>query len=532
MISFSLFLCLLLFVCPLSSFADDNGLIQIADRSDMTLLAAYPDAAFELTADIDMGDEDWLPIPFSGKLYGNGHTIYNLSVQDVGTDKLTTYDGNRIEYETVFAGLFSIVTNAEITDLHLINAKISIETDQHCFTGALAGYASSSVFSDCSAAVRSHLAITSVNAGVGGLIGFSLINEFRNCNVDAELVFTDQNPDVLCEEFMGGMFASGCGNVRNGNIRVRAFTEIYGYAHNGGVIGMVKLPRKYPKLFVVANTSVDAEISFFEITPSRRAYCDPLMGENLAGDCRNVKNTVLHFESFESPEPVRLSPERCDNPHYSVIVTPQTHESWGYTTFTCDGCGYSYRDAYTSPGHCFSEIRKEPTCSEDGSVTITCIECGESHTDVLPATGHVPGEFAVVKEATVQEEGLMQRLCTVCGTVLEARIIPVLPDTNVYASCVTLSMQTLSLHCGEKALLSASVIPEHVTDPSIIFESSDPSVARVLPDGTVLAGNRGTAVITAISGDGLAFDTCTVAVSFSFAQWFRYYILFGWTKDS
>ena len=297
-------------LCPTGSAAEDD-VIRISSAEDMQLLAAHPDGRFALTADIDMGGADWKPVPFSGTLDGGGHTLYNLKVHAPGDDAETTFDGNRKKYETVFAGLFSVVTDAEIRDLHLINAVVDVETDRHCFIGTIAGYAQDSVFSGCSVQARNRLTVSSINAGIGGIVGFSLVNEIADCRCDAELVFVDVNPDTLCEEFLGGVYASGCANVRRCSVRVREFAEIYGYAHNGGAVGMIKLPLHYKKLFVLAETDVDAEISFFEITPSRRAYCDPLIGENLAGDCRSVKNTVTAFASYESKEPVRLSPERC-----------------------------------------------------------------------------------------------------------------------------------------------------------------------------------------------------------------------------
>ena len=519
-------ICLFCLLCPSVSAAED--VISISSREDMLLLSAHPDGSFILTDDIDMRG-DWLPIPFSGKLDGNGHTLYNLTVKTVGTDAATTFDGNRIEYETVFGGLFSIVSGAEICDLKLVNAVLDIETDRHCFVGTIAGYAQDSVFSGCSVQARCHLTVSSVNAGIGGLIGFSLINQITDCETDTELVFTDVNPETLCEEFLGGVYASGCANVRTCKVRVREFAEIYGYAHNGGAVGMIKLPRRYTKLFVLAETAVDAEISFFEITPSRRAYCDPLIGENLAGDCRTVKNTVIAFRHEESAEPVRLSPERCEEPQYTATVTPPTDETWGYTDYTCAGCGYTYRDHYTPPAHTYEATRIEPTCTENGSITYTCTGCGDTYTEILPASGHVPGAFEQIKAPQLNEEGLEQQKCTVCGAILETRAVPALPYIGVQR--VELSAKTLALHCEDCAQLTAQVSPAYATEPSVVYQSSDPSVALVTQNGDVIAAACGTAVITCKSVDG-AFDECTVTVSYTTWQWIRHYILFGWLWES
>ena len=338
---------LLLFcLCPR---ARGEAVVPIGSREDMLRIQKDPAGSFELTADIDMGGEDWTPLPFSGELNGNGHTLYNLMVHAPGAEERITYDGNRKEYETVFGGLFSTAENAVIRDVNLVNAVVDIETDRHCFLGTLAGYAADAHISGCSVTARDHLTISSVNAGIGGIVGFSVYTEITDCTVDAELTFTDTDTEVLCESFVGGVYASGCGDVLDCTVRLWGFAEVYGYAHNGGAIGMIKLPRGSRRTCTLGRTTVDAKISFFEITPSRRAYCDPLIGENLAHNCYVTRNTVLSFVRSESRTPVRLAPETCDEPAYVSEVTPGDGTVWGYTTYTCTGCGYSYRDRYTPP---------------------------------------------------------------------------------------------------------------------------------------------------------------------------------------
>lgn len=527
---FTYLICICLLLCPAAVLAEDEP-IEIASREDLEKLTEHPQGSFVLTDDIDVGA--WTPVAFSGTLSGNGHTLYNLTVRAPGAETYTVWDGNRIEYEAVGAGLFSVVTGATVRDLRLAGASVEIETDRDCFVGTLAGIAVDSVFEACTVDCRDHLTITSACAGVGGMAGFSVNNRFDQCAVDAELVFTDDNTETPCEEFMGGVYASGCGDVREGRVRMRGFAEIYGYAHNGGVVGMIKLPRKQKKLCAVSKTAVDVEISFFEIAPSRRAYCDPLLGENLAKDCRSVNNEVLHFESFESETPVRLSPERCEAPRYTAQVTPPACGVWGYTDYTCETCGYSYRADYTHPQHTYAETRHEPTCTEDGSVTYTCTGCGDSYSETLPATGHVPGAFEQIAAPTETAEGEERQVCTVCGAVLETRAVPVLPAVpDVLAESVTLSETALALRCGEETRLSAAVAPDSVTTPGVRFQSTDETVATVSEDGTVHAVGRGTAEIVCSSADGAATARCTVTVSFTLWQWIRHYILFGWVGES
>ena len=112
--------------------------------------------------------------------------------------------------------------------------------------------------------------------------------------------------------------------------------------------------------------------------------------------------------------------------------------------------------------------------------------------------------------------------------MLESRTLPAIPYTH--AERIELSAERLELLCGEVGFLSATVYPEDATDQTVTFMSSDRSVARVLEDGTLITGNRGTATITCVSADGKATAGCVVTVRFTRAQWIRYYLLFGWLR--
>ena len=552
---------LLLGLCPA---AGAEEVVSIGSREDLQQLAEDPAGSFELTADIDMGGEPWTPIPFSGQLNGNGHTLYNLTVTAPGEDTAITFDGNRKEYETVFGGLFSQLTDAQIHSLRLVNAVVTAETDRHCFLGAIAGYAAHSALVDCEVQTRVHLTLSSINAGVGGLVGFSLESEYTNCTVDAELVFTDTNRDALCEEFLGGVYSCGSGVIQECTVRTRGFAEVFGYAHSGGLIGMYKGVKDSRYRSSVINTTADTEISFFEITPSRRAYCSPTIGEDSRREVARQQMNTSHYVKYESRTPVRLAPEKCDAPRYTDEVTAGDCEHWGYTTHTCAGCGYSFRDSYTPPvhryataeatpatctepgeqtyrctlcghttaepipptGHEYQETVTEPTCTEPGERVFTCVRGDDSYSEPIPPAGHTPGEWVTVKEPEVNVTGEAQRACEICGAVLETQEIEALP--YIYAERVTLSADALSLLPKEGARLTATLWPENATDPTFTFVSSDESVARVQGNGVVLAGNPGTATITCVSADGRASAACVVTVAYTPWTWVKHYILFGW----
>lgn len=491
----------------------------IATRSDLMRIAENPGGSYVLTADIDLGDAAWTPIPFSGTLDGAGHTIGNLTVVETGAETAVTLDGNRRKFDAVFGGLFSVVTDAEIKNLRLLNAEIRIDTDQNCFTGAIAGYASETVFSDCIVSTRNSLTISSVNAGVGGILGYNRHCLFKNCTVEAELLFIDRNPDVLCEEFLGGVYANGCGSISDCTVYTRGYADIYGYAHNGGVVGMFKRSRDYNgKIPSIRDSSVDAEIRFFEVTPSRRAYCNAIIGEDSAKDCYLTHNKTLHFDSTYYNEAIPTRPEACESPTYTEVVTEPTCQEWGYTTYTCNECGYTYRDDYTLPRHNYREEITEPaSCVKEGKAVYTCVYCGDSYSGTIPAAGHTPGEWITVKEPTADAEGEEAIVCTACGEVLDTRPIPAVgpapEDGPIPVRSIQLEETVIELHTGETAALEIMVEPFNAADSTVHFESADPSVVRVDDAGHLTALYPGTSTIRVYSADGNAEAFCSVLVT-------------------
>lgn len=180
--------------------ADDP--FQLATKDDLLNLAENPDdydKYFELTADIDLEPEifstaliapDGLrPIPFSGVIDGNDHTIANLTISTKGPD-------------TDFLGLIGRLegTQAGIFDLSLINLEITAGDDAD-YVGGLAGWVSDAVLEDCH--VQGHITGGNFADFYGGLCGFFDGGSMRECDVDITITTADS-----CE-MHGGLFGFG-----------------------------------------------------------------------------------------------------------------------------------------------------------------------------------------------------------------------------------------------------------------------------------------------------------------------------------
>ena len=83
--------------------------------------------------------------------------------------------------------------------------------------------------------------------------------------------------------------------------------------------------------------------------------------------------------------------------------------------------------------HTFSsKVLTESTCTIQGEAEETCTECGYSYTYKLPLAAHKSGEWVETLKATETSEGLQERRCTNCGTLLATEVIAVIPHNHVY----------------------------------------------------------------------------------------------------
>ena len=84
---------------------------------------------------------------------------------------------------------------------------------------------------------------------------------------------------------------------------------------------------------------------------------------------------------------------------------------------------------------------------------------------------------------------------------------------RVPATSMALSQSSLNLTAGKTATLSAIFTPSNANRTTVLWSSSDATVATVSHDGVVTAVAAGTAVITATAYDGGFAATCSVVVS-------------------
>lgn len=362
---------------------------EISTPEDLAAMANDPSGSYVLTEDLDMEGITWNCFDFSGTLDGNGHSILNLSVTQPGENTETALDGNQKEYPAVYAGLFSKLEGAEVKNLNLVNIRALVETDQPCFLGGIAGYSMDSSVSGCTVTGQMELRVHEGILGVAGVLGYG-VGTIDGCTVDVTLICVDTDAQTSDEQFLGGAFATGFMSVTDCNIRLDAYISEHGFVHSGGVAGMLlQYPIGMGKSASITGNTIDAGINFFEHSTKRRAYCGEVVGELLktmnfnygvSNNTRTLrKNEVKTYDT-------ELRPEKCAEPHYTETVVPSDCQNYGYTEYTCDTCGYSFRDHYQLHAHTVSlwTTEKAATESETGLSTGICDVCGETVERVDP----------------------------------------------------------------------------------------------------------------------------------------------------
>jgi len=483
-------LILLLLFTPTPARAEAAEPVVINDMAGLLAMAEQPDGYYTLGADIDMSGVEWTPFAFTGSLDGAGHTIYNLTLSQMGEEQRITYDGRHRGYHTVFAALFSSVSGS-VQNLNLLNVKADLSTDQPCFLAGIAGYLAKGTIKNCFVSGRLKITTLAPQCGAAGIVGFGR-GLIQDCSVDAEITIVAVNPDAYCEEYLGGILANGFADVENCTINLAGYTSVRGYVHNGGIVGLSDVNPENKRYFgFVRGCSVDARISFFEDVEDRRAYCSAYVGEIQNDDLIVGNNETVRFESIESRDFSRvLLPDMDENPAYNAVVTAPRCTVLGFTTFTNPKTGYTYTDDYTAPAH-------------------------------------TPDRWEVLTPATYESEGVRRQSCAECGVLLREETMPRLIASE---SC-TLSESNVRVPFRSSLQLTATVLPVDTTDRNIRWMSSDESVLSVDDNGLVTGVGKGTAAIYCKTGDGFSSAACEVEVYYTTGQWITRYILFGWLWD-
>ncbi len=91
--------------------------------------------------------------------------------------------------------------------------------------------------------------------------------------------------------------------------------------------------------------------------------------------------------------------------------------------------------AATPHNHLYvATTEREATCTLAGLRKLTC-SCGDFYTEMIPALGHVASDWEEAEAPTATQSGTSQRVCKVCGALLDIKVLPKLsPSPSASAS--------------------------------------------------------------------------------------------------
>ncbi|WP_288529162.1 leucine-rich repeat protein [uncultured Eubacterium sp.] len=191
----------------------------------------------------------------------------------------------------------------------------------------------------------------------------------------------------------------------------------------------------------------------------------------------NLLNATIHYNSAI-----------CEHTYSAVVVAP-TCIKQGYTQYTCTNCGESYIADYVDAlGHVeVVDKAVAPTCTKSGLTEGKhCSRCNASIVvqKTIDALGHSYGEWQILKEATILNEGERQRSCKACNHTVKEKIQRVQVDLETseeygMANFTVVNAQT------KKPMKNACVFIKTENDGENTFITDENGkVSTVLPVGT------------------------------------------------
>ena len=460
------------FITSASDYTDEDEMVigaspslveKTEDLDDYTLIYTYedmeqirndPSGSYKLMNDIDFSGKKWKPLDFSGTFEGSGFAVLNCTVDSVTSDTRLTYDGNMIDYDTVFAGFFGIVENAEIRNFSLYGLNVDVHVKGECFAGGMAGYTDESVIKNCTIEGTVSLYVDGKQIGTGGAVGFGN-GEIINCTIDTTQICVDENVDQKDEQFMGGVNANGYMSIANCDITIRGFDSDHGYVHDGGMSGMfIVYPEDNYHYGYITDNRVRGFITFFEDNEDRRAYCERAIGEDMS-ETFDAWGNEYDFEAderFDYDEV--LLPHTCENPTYTSEEKSGICPDYGHTEYTCDLCGYTYNADYTPSIH--TPIGMETLIpAAEGAEGLDAGRCALCGIEVYEKTEFVPeaqtettaGQTAAAQDtqagSDTEPETTTRPAVKYTGSNLAARIILIAAIVVVLAVIVLIIVMSI-----------------------------------------------------------------------------------------
>ena len=347
-ISLILMLCILVTAVPVYG---SSSSVRIASAEDLLKMKENPSGSYVLTANIDMKDVEWEPFEFRGTLDGQDYCIINVKVDKNPGTVRTVYDANLKEYSAVCSGFFTALDDAVIKNLRIYGADISAKGDDSMFVGLLAGYASNTTVENVILIGTASAQTTGHCFGTAGVFGFAKKCVVKGCTVEPTLICIDDDPVFKEEQFMGGIYAFGYGDIKDCIVRIDGYDSDHGYVHNGGLVGcFMHFDYENYDYGEIYGNYISGRISFYEDNEDRRAYCEATIGEIMDWPAALYDNRdeFQRNEIYDYSQNLGLH-SNCSNRAEHTLTAEAGHGDVGYKLTVCNNCSYAHKYDFVLP---------------------------------------------------------------------------------------------------------------------------------------------------------------------------------------
>ena len=211
---------------------NEDGATEISDAEGLKRIAAAPDGDYILTADIDLGGENWTPIPeFTGTLDGDGYTIKNLTVRDAGGGLFSTLSGTVKNLTISGASVGPMDENG-----NFIHDDSKDYIEGYSWNACLAGILEEGGSAENCTVGNSEVAGSRLTGGMFGITRGDVTDcTVRDTSVTAEAKLSNPTDAWADGPYSTGGFAGDiqCGNITNcsaDNVTVHGYTWVGGFA--------------------------------------------------------------------------------------------------------------------------------------------------------------------------------------------------------------------------------------------------------------------------------------------------------------
>lgn len=536
----------------ITTAAQLRGLAELVNKNE----DIFSECKIKLGKDIDLNNEQWTPIgngyEFNGEFDGQGHTIYNLKESEIE-------DANYIK-----AGLFGVVkgisvekedgtyniTPAVIKNVTIENADIEVTNTKNNVpntlggTGALVSYGVNINIENCKV---KNAKITANNSSprAGAMLGNIEAGKITNCQVEKSEVNAGANDRVglLCGYMQGASSSNKKKEQANAIQNVRVQGSVKGRNSIGGVIGYYKEQYNASEsIFKGAVTQEGTTVEGVSAVAGIAGFSWNIIEESINNasvtGTTNVSGITSVSQTNKNGNINGGNVSNCinngdvtgDSYVAGILACKTSYAAW--TASAIDNCynrgnivskddnvdaiakitgGSKYTGTTVSNSYNLGNVNSASgniIFNESNKYTNVYFKTDSS--EIVSPKGTIGQTEAQFKDRTVVDalnanDGVEE---TVWYQNTEN---PDLAFNMTVTSDITVP-ETLNVTLGKTMKLQASVTPEDATNKTLVYTSSDNTIASVKEDGTISGLKLGTADITVKAMDTGKEKTVKVTV--------------------